>query len=321
MEMASPSSDSSKQTDPEHFRLSSLDGESRPLKLFEQKDEELAQSEDGLLPIPEEAKPKRRGNVMMLVWILVNTFATIGIVRITRLAGEKQQQANTLSTVKVFVNKALFDDPQFKHVQLSFVTYHFALTTLLLYELSRPRWAFFEVKRAKITEMLPLAISFCLQVVLPNCSLAYSSVVFYQMVRVLLTPFVALINYFNYAQSIPKAATYTLIPVCVGVGILSYYEAVPQADTEGKRTSFLGVFFAFTGVLASSMYTVWIKVYHKRLEMNSMQLLFNQAPIGAVILLYIVPFADTFPAWSEITLGKWTMVFMVRIHVRCWQMH
>ena len=212
---------------------------------------------------------------------------------------------------KVFVNKALFDDPQFKHAQLSFVTYHFALTTLLLYELSRPRWAFFEVKRAKITEMLPLAISFCLQVVLPNCSLAYSSVVFYQMVRVLLTPFVALINYFIYRQSIPKTAAYTLIPVCVGVGVLSYYEAVPQDAADTRRTSFLGVFFAFTGVLASSMYTVWIKVYHKRLEMNSMQLLFNQAPIGAVILLYIVPFADTFPVWSEVTLSKWTMVCMV----------
>ena len=214
--------------------------------------------------------------------------------------------------VEVFVNKALFDDPQFRHAQLSFVTYHFALTTLLLYELSRPRWAFFEPKRAKITEMLPLAISMCLQVVLPNCSLAYSSVVFYQMVRVLLTPFVALINYFLYKQSIPQTAVYTLIPVCVGIGVLSYYEAVPQDGAETKQTSFLGVFFAFSGVLASSMYTVWIKVYHKQLQMNSMQLLFNQAPIGAVILLYIVPFADTFPVWTEVSFGKWTMVYMVR---------
>ena len=133
------------------------------------------------------------------------------------------------------------------------------------------------------------------------------------MVRVLLTPFVALINYFIYKESIPRTAAYTLIPVCIGVGLLSYYEAVPQDAADTRRTSFLGVFFAFTGVLASSMYTVWIKVYHKRLEMKSMQLLFNQAPIGAVILLYIVPFADTFPVWSEVTFGKWTMVFMVRI--------
>ena len=92
MEMASPNGDSSKPSDPEHFRLSSLDEESRPLKLFEQKDEELAQSEDGLLPIQEETKPKRSGNVMMLVWILLNTFATIGIVSIARLAAESNNK-------------------------------------------------------------------------------------------------------------------------------------------------------------------------------------------------------------------------------------
>ena len=97
MEMASPSGDSSKQADPEHFRLSSLDEDDRPLKLFEQKDEELAQLEDGLLPIQEEAKPKRSGSVMMLVWILVNTFATIGIVSIARLVGKGKKLIHLLS--------------------------------------------------------------------------------------------------------------------------------------------------------------------------------------------------------------------------------
>ena len=106
-------------------------------------------------------------------------------------------------------------------------------------------------------------------------------------------------------------AAYTLVPTCLGVGIVSYYESMPQDGTEVKKTSFLGVFFAFSGVLASSVYTVWIAVYHKRLEMNSMQLLFTQAPYGALILLYIVPFADTFPHWMELGFGKWTMISMV----------
>jgi len=211
------------------------------------------------------------------------------------------------------VNKALFDDPNFRHAQLSFVTYHFALTTLLLYTLSRPRWNFFEAKRADAREILPLAISSCLQVVLPNCSLAFSSVTFYQVARILLTPFVALIDYFAYQKSIPRMAAYTLVPACVGVGIVSYYESMPQDGSVAKKTTFLGVFFAFTGTLASSIYTVWIKVSLERLEMNSMQLLFNQAPYGAMILLYIVPFADTFPHWSEVPVGKWALILMVSV--------
>lgn len=211
------------------------------------------------------------------------------------------------------MNKSLFDDPNFRHAQLSFVTYHFALTTLLLYLLSRPRWNFFEAKRADTREILPLAIVSCLQVVLPNCSLAFSSVTFYSIARILVTPFVALINYFAYQRSIPRMAAYTLVPTCVGVGIVSYYESMPQDGTVAKTTSFLGVFFAITGTLASSIYTVWIKLFHERLQMGSMQMLFNQAPYGALILLYIVPFADTFPDWSGVSLGKWAMIIMVSV--------
>lgn len=131
------------------------------------------------------------------------------------------------------------------------------------------------------------------------------------MVRILLTPFVALIDFFIYKKSISRAEAYLLIPICVGIGVLSYYEAMPQDKTKAKGTSLLGIFFAFSGVLASSIYTVWIKVYHNRLQMNSMQLLLNQAPCGALLLLYIVPFVDTFPVWTEISLGKGTMVLMV----------
>lgn len=108
-------------------------------------------------------------------------------------------------------------------------------------------------------------------------------------------------------------AAYTLIPTCMGVAIVSYYETMSQDVASVKRTSFLGVFFALTGTLASSLYTVWIKVFHERLQMNSMQLLFNQAPWGATILLFIVPWADTFPHWAEVPLGKWTMIAIVSI--------
>jgi len=190
------------------------------------------------------------------------------------------------------------------------------LTTLLHYTLSRPRWNFFEAQPADAREIFPVLISFCLQVVLSNCSLAVSFVTFYHIARILLTPFVALINYFAYHKSIPRMAAYTLVPTCVGVSIVSYYESMPQDGTVAKKTSFLGVFFAFTGTLASSVYIVWIKVYHERLQMNSMQLPFNQAPYGAMIVLYLVPFANTFPDWPGVPLGKWAMILMVSIFCR-----
>ncbi|KAK8049913.1 Solute carrier family 35 member E3 [Apiospora phragmitis] len=63
-------------------------------------------------------------------------------------------------------------------------------------------------------------------------------------------------------------------------------------DANVKTTSGLGVMFAFCGIFASSLYTVWIASYHRKLQMTSMQLLFNQAPVAAFLLLYSGAFAS-----------------------------
>lgn len=170
----------------------------------------------------------------------------------------------------------------------------------------------FVPKRAAVREILPLAASMCFQVILPNLSLAYSSVTFYQLARILLTPVVALLNYALYKLKIPRAAVWPLVPVCVGVAIVSYYDSKPSADANVKTTSFWGAVFALTGVGASSLYTVWIGHYHKKLQMSSMQLLMNQAPVGALLLLYAIPWIDSAPDFGAVPFSMWTLIFMVR---------
>ena len=307
--MASPKYQSVKVDDPDNFRLSSLDDDSRPKILLQHYDLELGDPPDAPLPIEEKAKMAKSGSGMMTTWVIINTLTTICIVSLTPLLRRPVTQSNL---IQVFLNKAIFNDPHLRHAQLSFVTYHFALTGMMLYTLSRPSFAWFEPNWGKASQIFPIAIMFGFQVVLPNCSLAYSSIVFYQMARVLLTPFTAMINFFMYKKSISRLSALWLVPVCVGVGILSYYEAVPQNPLEMRTTSILGVFFAFSGTLASAIYTVWIKVYQVRLDMSPAQLLANQAPYGALILLYLVPFTDTFPALTEVSMNRWTAIFLVR---------
>jgi drug/metabolite transporter (DMT)-like permease len=159
--------------------------------------------------------------------------------------------------------------------------------------------------------MLPLCVSMCLNVILPNLSLAFSSVTFYQLARILLTPAVALMNFVLYRATLPRKAVLTLIPVCLGVGTVSYYDSLPAEDVNVKTTSPLGVFFAFTGVFASSLYTVWVGSYHRTLEMNSMQLLYNQAPMSSFMLLYIIPFVDTLPDWTAVPANRWLLILLV----------
>lgn len=153
-----------------------------------------------------------------------------------------------------------------------------------------------------------------LNVILPNLSLAFSTVTFYQVARILLTPCVALMNYVLYHQTLPTNAIIALVPACAGVGIVSYYDSLPAADANIKTTSGLGVIFAFAGIFASSLYTVWIASYHRKLQMSSMQLLFNQAPVSAFMLLYVIPFVDTFPVWSTVSVSRWVMILMVSSH-------
>ncbi|KAH6694014.1 solute carrier family 35 member E3 [Plectosphaerella plurivora] len=246
---------------------------------------------EGLLP-QEAPKPVENPKAKLrsaITWMAVNTFATIGIV---------------------FTNKAIFSDPTLKLCQLTFASFHFFVTWVTLHILSREPFGYFVPRRAAIKTMLPLAVSMCLNVILPNLSLAFSSVTFYQIARILLTPTVALMNFILYKATLPRAAILALIPACAGVGLVSYYDSLPAADATVKTTSPLGVIFAFMGIFASSLYTVWIASYHRKLEMSSMQLLHNQAPISAFLLLYVIPFVDYFPTWSEVPLPRWILILI-----------
>ncbi|KAI1074675.1 TPT-domain-containing protein [Whalleya microplaca] len=222
-------------------------------------------------------------------WIAVNTLATIGIV---------------------FTNKAIFSDPSLKLAQLTFAAFHFFMTWLLLFTLSRPRFAYFIPRRTTIREVIPLSVAMSLNVILPNLSLAFSSVTFYQVARILLTPTVATMDFVLYKAILPRNAILALAPACLGVGMVSYYDSLPTHDANVKTTSSLGVIFAFSGIFASSLYTVWIKSYQRKLQISSMQLLFNQAPVSAFLLLYVIPFVDTFPAWTEVPVNRWVMIMM-----------
>lgn len=223
------------------------------------------------------------------LWIVVNTLATIGIV---------------------FTNKAIFSDPSLKLAQLTFAAFHFFMTWLFLFTLSRPRFAFFSPRRISLREIIPLSIAMSLNVVLPNLSLAFSTVTFYQVARILLTPTVATMDYVLYKSVLPENAIVALVPACLGVAMVSYYDSLPTEDASVKTTSGLGVIFAFSGIFASSLYTVWIKSYQRKLQVSSMQLLFNQAPVSALLLLYAIPFIDTFPTWSEVPVNRWFMILM-----------
>ena len=160
--------------------------------------------------------------------------------------------------------------------------------------------------------MLPLAITMCLNVVLQNLALTYSSITFFQISRILFTPIVTVINFLFYRRSISPLAALTLVPMCLGVGLISYYEPRASTGSEVQAISFLAVGLALASVLIGSIYTVWIGTYQKRFGIDGFQLLFNQAPIGGVLLLCVIPWTDTLPALDAVPIERVMMILLVR---------
>ena len=219
---------------------------------------------------------------LTLFWMLVNIASTIGIV---------------------FTNKAVFSDKSLIKMPLMFTAFHFICTSIVLWMSSKA--GVFAAKPISIVAILPLCFAFCGNVVLTNLSLAYSSVTFYQLVRILMTPGTAILNYIFYSVKINNQSIFAIIVICTGIAITTYYEAL-VTTTSQKTTSIAGVIFALSGVTASSIYVIWIGTFAKKFSVSSMQLLLNQAPLSAILLLVASPFSDTFPeSFAAIPTTTW----------------
>jgi len=162
-------------------------------------------------------------------------------------------------------------------------------------------------------QIMPLALAMIFSVVLTNASLAFSSIQFYQVARVLVTPCTALLDFIVLKKRIPVMAALTLIPVCIGVGVVSYFDTSAKAASTSttQGTSPLGVMFAFISVFATATYTVLIKKYHQTTGLESAQLLLCQSPISVLVMLYIIPFSDDVTVWNSVSVSTWTIILLV----------
>ena len=138
-------------------------------------------------------------------------------------------------------------------------------------------------------KVLPLSIAYCAFVVFTNLSLEYNTIGTYQLFKVLTTPVVALISWQYYKTKYSRLVILSLVPVVVGV--------CTHSVNDIKLTIF-GTIIASIGVLAASLYQVWVGERLKELEMNSQQLLFYQAPLSAIILLPFIFFMETIPFYQ-----------------------
>jgi len=150
---------------------------------------------------------------------------------------------------------------------------HFVFTFLGL--VACARLGMFEVKVVPFRQVLPLSLTFTGFVVFNNLSLQFNSLGFYQLMKVMTTPAVVLIQLIGFGVKIHPKLGFSLIPICVGV---------VMATVNDFDLNFWGMFWAICGIISTSFYQIWVKSKQQDLGLNSFQLLFLQAPPSAALV-------------------------------------
>ncbi|KAG7320611.1 hypothetical protein KOW79_016464 [Hemibagrus wyckioides] len=193
----------------------------------------------------------------------------------------------------VFLNKWIYVHYGFPNMTLTLV--HFVVTWLGLFACQR--MDIFAPKSLRASSILLLALSFCGFVAFTNLSLQNNTIGTYQLAKAMTTPVIILIQTTYYRKSFSTRIKLTLVPITLGVILNSYYDV---------KFNLLGIVFATLGVLVTSLYQVWVGAKQHELQVNSMQLLYYQAPMSSAFLLILVPFFEPLTGEGGI-FGPWSL--------------
>eukprot|EP01102_Stenamoeba_stenopodia_P000582 TRINITY_DN1056_c0_g2_i1.p1 TRINITY_DN1056_c0_g2~~TRINITY_DN1056_c0_g2_i1.p1 ORF type:complete len:332 (-),score=33.88 TRINITY_DN1056_c0_g2_i1:76-1071(-) len=197
----------------------------------------------------------------------------------------------------VFANKLLFLIPGFSFV-ITLTCVHFLVTSIGMFVCSQI--GMFQPKKLQLMKVFDLSVLNCGFVVITNLSLRYNSVGFYQVVKVMTTPTILIIEYFWWNTVLPLKILLTLIPICFGVALTSLTDF---------QLNFVGSVWAILGVIVTSIYQIRTGKLQKELECNSMQLLYYQAPVSALCLAFIAPFFEDLSFSSSASVWRFFMEY------------
>jgi solute carrier family 35 protein E3 len=208
-------------------------------------------------------------------------------MRLSQLSVEELVTAGTMalnffsSTSIVVANKYAMDSLGF-HFGSSLTLFHFLSTSALLY-LTAHCLGLFERKSCDLRKVAKLAAGAAGFVVLTNLSLQYNSIGFYQVMKVMTTPTIVVIEAVFYQKHLENRLKVALLPVCLGVVLTT---------TTDFRLNLTGTLIAIAGVLVTSLYQIWSGTLQRSLQLNALQLQYYTSPLSALFLTPFVPLLD-----------------------------
>ena len=191
------------------------------------------------------------------------------------------------STSIVVVNKFVMDKYGFKFAT-TLTCFHLCCTFLLLFFASR--FGVFEIKKLPIKDVSKLAAGTMGFITLTNLSLQHNSVGFYQVMKVMTTPTIVIIESLLYQKYLETQLKISLLPVCIGVIITSVTDF---------RLNLVGSLYAIAGVIVTSFYQIWSGTLQNSLDCNALQLQSYVAPLAACFIVPFIPLLDNYSTTDE----------------------
>lgn len=220
-------------------------------------------------------------NTVIVFYLLLNLCSSISIVCVNKLVFLHGFPYGTLLTV-----------------------IHFFFTFLGLYVASVCN--ILQHKRLAIGKVVPLCLTYSGFVALTNLSLVYNPVSVYQLLKVLTTPTVVMVEFFFYGKRFSLKTILSLIIIFVGVVL---------ATVTDTRTTVLGALIGLSAVLVTCVNQVWVGTKQKDLGCNGLQLLLYQAPISALLLVPMVPLLDS--GLSNFKVPSWNVSYLIILSSIC----
>ncbi|PNW76880.1 hypothetical protein CHLRE_11g479950v5 [Chlamydomonas reinhardtii] len=187
------------------------------------------------------------------------------------------------SVLIVFVNKVLMDPKMgYKFV---FATTLCAFHFLACGASVRIMEAVGIGKRAvmPLKDCLLFAVIASVSIASLNLSLLVNSVGFYQISKLLIIPFVCLVEFAWFNRTFTGPMVGSILVVVVGVAVVT----VTDVSMNG-----LGLVIAAVSVVTSGLQQIMCGAIQRRLGLTSNQLLSNTAPVQGLMLLAVGPFVD-----------------------------
>ncbi|CAD7933928.1 unnamed protein product [Amoebophrya sp. A25] len=192
----------------------------------------------------------------------------------------------SVSVLIIWVNKFAYQTGFRWNISMTAI--HFLFTYVGL-AISARFFGLFEPVSLPVAKVAPICAAFCGFVIFNNLSLQYNPVGVYQLLKVLTTPVIVLLQYAK--DPLPTEQLLALIPTCIGVVL---------ATVTHLEANFLGGVFGTLGIISTSYYQMWVKSEQSRLAVSPPQLLYNQSFWSFWLLLVISPMLeDVFPFQSN----------------------